>query len=160
MTAIPPDVVPHVERVPLKPLALPSADDRSWAGMGRATATRYRLPSCALDLSRSRTHDAALEIFKAYKLSGNFHSNLEAVLKDMGLFDMVTYRIEPNPALAFPDCRHVVFTLCDNVPGHKFDDIIGSIKARIGFEAPWWGRMLRRFQPGAAGAAPMCRTYY
>ncbi len=160
MTAIPPDVVPHVERAPLKPIALPSADDRSWAGMGRVTATRYRSPSCALDLSRSRTHDAALEIFRAYKLTGNFHSNLEAVLKDMGVLDMATYRIEPNPALAFPDCRHVMFTFYGNVQGHKFDDIISSIKAKIGFEAPWWGRMLRRLQSGAAGATPMYRAYY
>jgi hypothetical protein len=160
MTAIPPDAVPHVERAPLKPIALPSTDDRSWAGMGRVTTTRYRSPSCALDLSKSRTHDAALEIFKAYKLSGNFHSNLEAVLKDMGVFEMVMYRVEPNPALAFPDCRHVVLTLNDNVPGGKLDGIINSIKARIGFEAPWWGRMLRRLQSGTAGATPMCRTYY
>jgi hypothetical protein len=160
MTAIPLDAVPYVERAPLKPIALPSADDHSWAGMERVTTTRSRSPSCALDLSRSRTHDAALEIFKAYKLSGNFHSNLEAVLKDMGVFDMVTYRIEPSPTLAFPDCRHVVFALNDNVPGSKLDGIINSIKARIGFEAPWWGRMLRRLQPGTAGATPMCRTYY
>jgi hypothetical protein len=82
--------------------------------------------SCALDLSRSRTHDAVLDILKACKLSGNFHSNLETVLKDMGVFDMLSYQVEPHPALAFPDCRHVVFTLKENVPGDIFDDIIAT----------------------------------
>lgn len=158
MTALRRDAARYSARAMPEPVALPSDHDPLQPGTGRVT-TAPRC-SCTLDLSRSRTHDAALDILKAYKLSGNFHSNLEVVLKDMGVFDMVTYRIEPNPVLAFPDCRHVVFTRNDNVPGDRFDDIIRSIKARIGFEAPWWGRMLRRIQPGAAGAAPMCRIYY
>jgi hypothetical protein len=149
-----------MKRAMPKAVALPTAGDPPLSARECVTATRPRSEFCTLDLSRSRTHDAALGILKAYKLSGNFHNNLEAVLKDMGVFDMVSYRIEPNPALAFPDCRHVVFARDGNIPGGKFDDIIGSIKARIGFEAPWWGRMLRRLQPGAAGATPMCGTCY
>jgi len=101
-------------------------------------------PSRALDLSRSRTHDAVLDILKAYKLSGNFHTNLDAVLKDMGIFDKVTYRIEPSPAFAYPDRRHVAFKPNENVPNDVFDGIIRSIKARIGFEEPWWGRLFRQ----------------
>jgi hypothetical protein len=120
-------------------------------------------PSCALDLSRSRTHDAVLDILKAYKLSGNFHANLEAVLKDMGIVDKVTYQIEPNPALAYPDCRHVVFRLNENVPHDRFDDIIRSIEARIGFDAPWWGRLFSRFNtlataPNGASRVQMRRA--
>jgi hypothetical protein len=115
--------------------------------------------SHALDLSRARTHDAALNILKAYKLSGNFCSNLEVVLKDMGVSDVVTYRTEPHPAFAFPDCRHVVFTLSGELPDGRCDDIVRTIEARIGFATPWWGRMLRRCRPEAAGAAP-CRTHY
>jgi hypothetical protein len=38
-------------------------------------------PPCALHLSKSRAYDAALEILGTYKLTGNFHVNLEIVLK-------------------------------------------------------------------------------
>jgi hypothetical protein len=105
-----------------------------------------RLPSCALDLSRSRIHDAALDILKAYKLSGNFHANLDAVLKDIGIVDKVTYEVEPDPALALTDRRHVVFRLNENMPRDMFDGIIKSIADRAGFAEPWWGRLLRRVQ--------------
>jgi hypothetical protein len=113
-----------------------------------ATATEcataaHRRPR-ALDVSRAKTHDAALDILKAYKLSGNFHGNLDVVLRDMGLFDMVTHRAEPHPALAFPDCRHVVFIFSGAVADDRCDDIIRAIAARIGFDTPWWGRLLRR----------------
>jgi len=101
-------------------------------------------PSRALDLSRSRTHDAALDILKAYKLSGNFYANLDAVLKDMGLFDKVTYRIEPSPAFAHPDRHRVAFKPNKNFPDDVFDGILRSMKARIGFEEPWWGRLFRQ----------------
>jgi hypothetical protein len=107
-------------------------------------APQTSLPSCALDLSRSRTHDAVLDILKAYKLTGNFQLNLEAVLKDMGVFDKVTYQVEPVSRQAcLPDCRHVVFTLNEHVPGDAFAEIIRSIKARIGFDAPWWVMVFR-----------------
>jgi hypothetical protein len=104
------------------------------------------LQSCALDLSKSRTHEAVLDILRAYKLTGNFYVNLEIVLKDIGVFDKVTYQIERNPNLSYsPDCRHVVFNPNGNVPNDIFDEIIKSIKARIGYEAPWWVRLFRAF---------------
>jgi hypothetical protein len=121
-------------------VALSSDDDPLQTETARVTATRRQ--TCVLDLSRSRTHDAVLDILKAYKLSGNFHDNLGAVLKDMGVSGMVAYEFEPGPVLAFPDCRHVVFIRAENVPGDRFDDIIASIKTRIGFDVPWWGRLL------------------
>jgi hypothetical protein len=66
------------------------------------------------------------------------------VLKDIGVFDKVAYRIEPNPRLSYAaDCRHVVFKPDENIPNEMFDEIIKSIKARIGFEAPWWARLFR-----------------
>ena len=116
--------------------------------MGRSEhpATRSALLSCALDLSKSRTHEAVLDILRAYKLTGNFHVNLEIVLKDIGVFDKVTYQIERNPKLSYsPDCRHVVFEPNENVPNDMFGEIIKSIKARIGFDAPWWVRLFRTF---------------
>jgi hypothetical protein len=136
--------------------ALSSSEDPLRPATGHIKATRHHAQSYALDLSRSRTHDAVLDILNAYKLSGNFHGNLEIVLKDMGVFDMVSYQIESNPALALPDCRHVVFTLNENVPGDRFDDVIATIKERIGFHAPWWVKQLRRLQPRAANVGRMC----
>ncbi len=144
MTALPPDAAPHSERT----VAFPPGDDPHWAGAGRVRTTRHLSQSCTLDVSRSRTHGAALDILKAYKLSGNFHRNLETVLKDMGVNKLVTYQIESNPRLAFPDCRHVVFRLNESVPGDLFGEIIKSIKARIGFETPSWVRLLRRIHSG------------
>jgi hypothetical protein len=115
--------------------------------MGRSEhpAARSAPPSCALDLSKSRAHDAALDILRAYKLTGNFHVNLEIVLKGIGVFDKVTYQIERNPKLSYcQDCRHVLFKPNENVPNDMFGEIIKSIKARIAFDAPWWVRLFRR----------------
>jgi hypothetical protein len=121
-------------------------------------ATRSASLSCALDLSKSRAHDAVLGILKAYKLTGNFHVNLEIVLKDIGVFDKVTYQIERNPKLSYSqDCRHVVFKPSGNVPNDMFGEIIKSIKARIGFDAPWWVRLFRwplPLSPVVAGLVP------
>ena len=146
--AMPEAVAPTSDADPLQPEA------------GCATATHDRSRTCTLALSRSRTHDAVLNILKAYKLSGNFHNNLEAVLNDMGVSEMVSYQVEPNLTLTFPDCRNVVFTRSENLRREKFDEIITSIKDRIGFDVPWWGKLLRRGRPEAAGPAPMCRTHY
>ena len=113
-------------------------------GRSEPPAARSSSQSCALDLSKSRAHDAVLDILKAYKLTGNFHLNLEIVLKDIGVFDKVTYQIERSPKLSYgPDCQHVVFKPNENMPNDMFDEIIKSIKARIGFEAPWWVRLFR-----------------
>jgi len=101
---------PHAATAKPEAVAPPSDDDPLQPESARVTAACRHSRTCALDLSRSRTHDAVLDILKAYKLSGNFHDNLAAVLRDMGLCGMVAYEIEPGAALAFPDCRHVVFT--------------------------------------------------
>jgi hypothetical protein len=159
MSVVPPEAAPTMEL--MWELTAPSSDaDPFPPTAGCVTAPRRRLRTCPLDLSRARTHDAVLDILKAYKLSGNFHGNLEAVLNDMGVSEMVAYQVKPGPALAFPDCRHVVFTCNDTIPDDKFDDIIASIKARIGFDVPWWGKLLRRSQSEADAAAPMCHPHY
>jgi hypothetical protein len=97
-----------------------------------------------LDLSESRAYDCALEILEAHKLTGNFHVNLEIVLKDVGAFDKVTFEIQPKSYLAHhPDCRHVVFSPNANVHVDRFAEIMRSIKGRIGFDATrsWWARV-------------------
>ena len=69
-----------------------------------------------LALSESRAYDSALEIREAYKLTGNFHVNLEIVLEHLAAFDDVTFEIEPKPWLTgCPDCRHVEFRPNENV---------------------------------------------
>ncbi len=148
MAALPLNAALNFKRETPKSVALPPVGDPHWAGIGRVRTTRHLSPSCTLDVSRSRTHDAALDILKAYKLSGNFHRNLDTVLKDMGVDRLVAYQIESNPRLAFPDCRHVVFRFNESVPGDMFGEIIRSIKARIGFETPSWARLLRRIHGG------------
>ena len=97
----------------------------------------------ALDLSESRAYDCAQDILGAYKLSGDFHVDLQIVLKDLGVLDKITYEIEPKAPLS--DCRHVVFRPNDNVHKDRFSEIIRSIKSRIGYDAtrPWWVRLLR-----------------
>ena len=99
-----------------------------------------------LDLSESRAHGCALQILQAYKLTGNFHVNLEIVLKDLAAFDKVTYEIEPASQLPFhSDCRHVVFWPNANVHIERFDEIMQSIRDRIGLDATlaWWRRLFR-----------------
>jgi hypothetical protein len=114
-------------------------------GLSELSVARSSWLSCALDLSKSRANDAALDILGAYKLTGNFHVNLEIVLKDIGAFDKVTYQIEPTPRLPYsPNCRHVVFRPNENIPHDMFGEIIKSIEVRIGFDAPWWVVSLRR----------------
>src|SRR5262249_49787722 len=69
---------------------------------------------------------------------------LEIVLKDIGVFDKVTYQIERNPKLCYPrDRRHVVFKPNETIPSDMFGEIMKSIKSHIGFEAPWWVRLFR-----------------
>src|SRR5258707_3438442 len=121
-------------------------------------ATKSSSLSCALDLSKSRAHDGVLDILRAYKLTGNFHVNLEIVLKDIGVFDKVTYQIERNPKLSYSqDCRHVVFKPNGNAPNDMFGEIIKSIKARIGFESPWWVRLFRWHLPLSPVVAGLVR---
>ena len=109
-------------------------------------STRASSLSRTLDLSASRAHECALDILGAYKLTGNFHINLEIVLKDLGAFDKVTYEIESETLLPFhSDRRHVVFWPNENVHIDRFGEIMRSVTGRIGFDAtlPWWGRLFR-----------------
>jgi hypothetical protein len=110
------------------------------------SSTRPSSLSRALDLSAWRAHDAALDILGAYKLTGNFHVNLEIVLKELGVFDQVAYAIERETPLPFrPDCRHVTFRPNAGVRMDTFSDIMRQVTDRIGFDAKlsWWGRLFR-----------------
>ena len=97
-------------------------------------------PCCMIDLSKSRTNDAALEILHAYKLTGNFHINLEIILKHLGAFDEVTCEIAPISKLPYhPDCRHVTLRASKNVGIDRFAEIIRCLDAWIGFHSRhWW----------------------
>jgi hypothetical protein len=108
--------------------------------------------SCILDLSKSRTNDAALQVLRAYKSTGNFHVSLEIVLKYLGAFDKVTHEIAPMSWLPYhPDCRHVVFRPNENIHMDEFGEIIRSIKARIGLDgAHWWIKTISRARAEAA----------
>jgi hypothetical protein len=100
-----------------------------------------------LALSESRAYDSALEIRGAYKLTGNFHVNVEIVLEHLGAFDDVTFEIEPKSWLTrCPDRRHVGFRPNDTVQKDRFAEILRSINGQIGFvsKQPWWARPLHR----------------
>ena len=158
MSTVPLEAVSDIAMPVSRATSLSFADSQFRAGAeriaGRAELPLPTLPrergrvgrgpsrSCALDLSQSRAHDAALDILRAYKLTGNFRVNLEIVLKDIGVFDRVRYRIESTPKLFYRrDCRHVVFEPNESIANEMFGEIIKSIKARIGFDAPWWVRL-------------------
>jgi hypothetical protein len=98
----------------------------------------------SLDLSETRAYDCALDILEAHKLTGNFHTNLEIVLKDLGALGRVTFEIEPkSPLVLDHDRRHVVFRPSDSVRADGFIEIMRSVKGRIGCDAPrpWWARV-------------------
>src|SRR5262245_14106760 len=101
-----------------------------------------------LALSESRAYDSALEIRGAYKLTGNFHVNLEIVLEHLAAFDDVTFEIEPKAWLTrCQDRRHVGFRTNETVQKDRFAEILRSLKGGIGFvsKQPWWARSLHRF---------------
>jgi hypothetical protein len=87
----------------------------------------------ALDISESRAYDCALDILRAYKLSGNFPINLQIVLKDLGALADIEFVIEPKRF--YSDRRRVVFRPRDNVNTDTFSAMMRSIKDRIGFES-------------------------
>jgi hypothetical protein len=132
-----------------KRLSRSSADQNALSGTRPAVerpepvTTQSASSSCGLELSKWRAHDAALAILDAYKLTGNFHINLEIVLKDLGALGKVTFEIEPKSTLSCPDRRYVVFRPTENTRIECFDEIIDAIRARIGFDAaaPWWVRL-------------------
>ena len=144
MTALIWRATPFIEMIAQR-MMFQSTDARAITGRPRSMARSESPParsssSCALDLSKSRTYDAALEILGAYKLTGNFHTNLEIVLRNIGAVDQVTFESEPKAKLLHhPDCRHVVFRPNTEVRADSFSEIIRSIEARIGSGAalPW-----------------------
>ena len=99
--------------------------------------------SQTLDLSESRTYDAALETLGAYKLTGNFPTELEIVLKDLRVLDKVTFEIKPKSPLS--DCRHVEFRPTDKVHKDCFIEIMRTVQKRIvaGSTQPWWARLFQ-----------------
>ncbi len=105
--------------------------------------THSRDISQTLELSESRAYDSALAILGAYKLTGHFPTELEIVLRDLGVLDKITYEIEPKSPLS--DLRHVVFRPNDNVHADRFREIMRLINGRVGFDAtlPWWVRLFR-----------------
>jgi hypothetical protein len=109
-----------------------------------ASAISYdRDISHTLDLSESRTYDCALEILGAYKLTGNFPTELQIVLRELGVLDKLTYEIEPKSPLS--DSRHVAFRPNDDVHADRFREIMRSIENRIGSNATlsWWVKLFR-----------------
>jgi len=96
-----------------------------------------------LEISESRTYDAALETLGAYELTGNFPTELEIVLKDLRVLDKVVFYIKPKSLLL--DTRHVVFRPADNIHLDEFAAIMRSIAKRIGSDPahPWWVRLFQ-----------------
>jgi hypothetical protein len=95
--------------------------------------------SAMLELSQSRVYDYALYILDAYKLSGNFTVDLEIVLKDLGVFDEVTFAIKPKSFLS--DCRHVYFFSRTRVHGARFGQIVRAIESCVGYQPTLWTRL-------------------
>src|ERR1700689_2026146 len=88
-------------------MSMTSIATRSATSAGKVWVPDSRNICQTLDLSELRTYDAALETLGAYKLTGNFPTELEIVLKDLRVLDKVTFDIKPKSALS--DCRHVEF---------------------------------------------------
>jgi hypothetical protein len=99
--------------------------------------------STTLELSELRTYDAALETLGAYKLTGNFPTELEIVLRDMRVLEMLVFDIKPKTPLS--DCRQVEFRPAQHVRSHSFFEVMRLVKNRIGFEArgSWWARLFQ-----------------
>jgi len=118
-------------------------DSRSATSVTTHWASDPRNVGLTLELSESRTYDAALETLGAYKLTGNFPVDLEIVLKDLRVLDKVTFEIKPKTLLS--DTRHVEFRPTDKVQLDRFADIVRSVKNRIGADPtrPWWVRLFQ-----------------
>jgi hypothetical protein len=113
-----------------------SSASKSWAADSRNL-------SQTLELSETRTYDAALETLGAYKLTGNFPTELEIVLKDLRVLDKVTFDIKPKSPLS--DCRHVEFRPTDKVHRDRFTEIMRTVEKRIGADSTqsWWVRLFQ-----------------
>jgi hypothetical protein len=124
-------------------MSMTSIDTRSATSAGKMWAPDSRNISQTLELSELLTYDAALETLGAYKLTGNFPTELEIVLKDLRVLDKVTFDIKPKSALS--DCRHVEFRPTEKVHGDRFVEIMRTVKRRIGADStqPWWARLFQ-----------------
>jgi hypothetical protein len=113
-----------------------SSASKSWAA-------DYRNLRQTLALSEIRTYDAACETLCAYKLTGNFPTELEIVLKDLRVLDKVTFDIKPKSPLS--DCRHVEFRPTDKVHRDRFTEIMRTVEKRIGADSTqsWWVRLFQ-----------------
>src|SRR5579862_562354 len=120
-----------------------SAISASKASARKPWAADCRNISQTLELSEARTYDAALETLGAYKLTGNFPTELEIVLKDLRVLNKVTFDIKPKSPLS--DCRHVEFRPTDKVHRDRFAEIMRTIEKRIGADStqPWWMRLFQ-----------------
>lgn len=116
---------------------------RTAASANKPWAADSRNISQTLELSESRTYDAALETLGAYKLTGNFPTELEIVLKDLRVLNKVTFDIKPKSPLS--DCRHVEFRPTDKVHRDRFVEIMRTVEKRIGADStqPWWMRLFQ-----------------
>lgn len=116
---------------------------RSATLLGKRWAGDSRNLKQTLELSESRTYDAALETLGAYKLTGHFPTELEIVLKDLRVLDEVTFDIKPKSPLS--DCRHVDFRPTDKVHRDRFVEIMRTVRKRIGVDStqPWWMRLFQ-----------------
>jgi hypothetical protein len=114
----------------------PTAAAKQWSPDARDV-------SQTLELSESRTYDAALETLGAYKLTGHFTTELEIVLKDLRVLDKVTFDIKPKSPLS--DCRHVEFRPTDKVHWDRFVEIMRTVRKRVGAAStrPWWVRLFQ-----------------
>jgi hypothetical protein len=116
---------------------------RTAASASKPWAADSRSISQTLELSELRTYDAALETLGAYKLTGNFPTELEIVLKDLRVLDKVTFDIKPKSPLS--DCRHVEFRPTDKVHRDRFVEIMRTVRKRIGADSTqsWWSRLFQ-----------------
>ena len=96
-----------------------------------------------LEISESRTYDAALDTLGAYKLTGNFPIDVEIVLKDLRILDKVRFDIKPKTLLT--DTRHVQFWPADDVHPGAFAEILRAVANRVGADPtrPWWVRLFQ-----------------
>jgi len=124
-------------------MSMTSIDTLSATSAGKVWAPDSRNISQTLELSELRTYDAALETLGAYKLTGNFPTELEIVLKDLRVLDKVTFDIKPKSALS--DCRHVEFRPTEKVHRDRFVEIMLTVRKRIGASSAqsWWVRLFQ-----------------
>jgi hypothetical protein len=124
-------------------MSMTSIATRSATSAGKVWAPDSRNICQTLELSELRTYDAALETLGAYKLTGNFPTELEIVLKDLRVLDKVAIEIKPKSPLS--DCRHVEFRPTEKVHGDRFVEIMRTVKRRIGADSPqpWWARLFQ-----------------